>query len=89
MTGGLELVQELKAEGKLDKTGSVTEVNLLKKLHKTEKKSDKDSVKKEHAILTAKIKDLQASRRVGTKDFEKLKKAHDILLDTYLKETAV
>jgi hypothetical protein len=79
---GLKLAS-LEANEKLAKTGSVAEVRLLKKLHKADTKSEKDAVKKATAILTAKIKDLQADKKSATKVFDKLKKTNDALMVTH------
>jgi hypothetical protein len=62
------------------KTGAVTEVGLLKKLHKTELKSVKELSKKE--ILTKSViinKSLKASKKILRQDFDKIKKQYETL----------
>jgi hypothetical protein len=71
---GLEVVQ-LKA----GKTGAVAEVNLLKKLHKTELKSEKELTKKEIQAKSITIKSLKSTKKTIKRDFEKLKRQHETL----------
>jgi hypothetical protein len=76
-------VAKLEADEKLSKTGSVAEVKLLKKLHKADTKTEKDTVKKATAILTAKIKDLQADKKTAAKVLAKLEKKNEQLQVTH------
>jgi hypothetical protein len=55
---GLEVVQL-----KTAKTGAVAEVNLLKKLHKTELKSEKEIRKKEILTKSVTIKSLESTKK--------------------------
>jgi hypothetical protein len=73
-TRGLELVQ-----ARSDKTGAVAEVNLLKKLHKSELKAEKELAKKELTSKIAIVKGLESTKRTASRDLEKLKKQHETL----------
>jgi hypothetical protein len=74
---GLEVVQL-----KVGKTGAVTEVNLLKKLHKTELKSKKELSKKEIQAKSITIKRLEATKKTLKQNFNKLKRQHETLACT-------
>jgi hypothetical protein len=69
---------------KTGKNGAVAEVNLLKKLHKTELKSKKELSKKEILAKSVIIKSLEASKNILKQDFDKAKKL-DIVQDMRVK----
>jgi hypothetical protein len=71
---GLEVFQ-LKA----GKTGAVAEVNLLKKVHKTELKSEKEITKKEIHAKSVTIKSLESKNKTIKRDLEKRKRQHETI----------
>jgi myosin heavy subunit len=71
---GLEVVQL-----KSGKTGAVAEVNLLKKLHKTELKSEKELTKKEILAKSVTIKTLKSTKKSLKKELNKVNKQYETL----------
>jgi myosin heavy subunit len=71
---GLEVVQL-----KSGKTGAVAEVNLLKKLHKTELKSEKELTKKEILAKSVTIKTLESTKNSLKKELNKVNKQYETL----------
>jgi hypothetical protein len=71
---GLDVVQL-----KSDKTGAVAEVNLLKKLHKTEVKSKKELAKKELEAKCAVIKGHEVANRLAKKELDWQKRQYETL----------
>ena len=71
---GLEVVQL-----KSGKTGAVAEVNLLKKLHKTELKSEKELTKKEILAKSVTIKTLESTKNSLRKELNKVNKQYETL----------
>jgi myosin heavy subunit len=71
---GLEVVQL-----KSGKTGAVAEVNLLKKLHKTELKSEKELTKKEILAKSVTIKTLESTKKSLKKELNKVNKQYETL----------